>query len=1361
MRSSKIILLFFVVILLFPIPIAWAWVDDPAKDYPNEYLVYLRGRFKEQFNAFQCYPQYGHGDYYNYWMDDAGKLLIAFNLAGDFEYSEKAVNFIKNMVVGGYLPARYVNSTLYYSGSPGGDFYASNMFVGIGNATKDWGERTAPGLEAYWPFNGTGSTLTGYDKGTAGQQGTKTTTLVDYWKFHNGTIYGDAGWVNSFGKQILFDGVDDYINIPHIDLKGKYITLMLWFNSKVRLEQTGESSPRYYKLFQQGTGYEFQNPLTVLYDKYWGRLYLYTDSGNGYRCIDYDFDPNVDYFLVIEYCDSTGETHFYVNNEEIDLLENVHSPIPENSDPIHISHDSHTWNGTIDQVALYVSTSGFVSSTDRTNTYNFNNFTTTDLAGLWLFDEGEGNTVHDSSGNGNDGTRVNFSSESDGWVDGQVDGALYFDGVDDYVVVPYDSVFDIPHPETRREITIVMKVWIESNGGMFQKWDYDGSEYQHYRMYVAGGEFYFGFYADGQDRNHHIPVAWRRWVTLAASYDGERIRLYRDGTLISEKEESAYPPLHECSLSIGAVHRQTPGDTFDYFKGKIAGIWFYHRRLSDEEIKEIHEHGWIKFKGAYRREVCLDATIFPDSPNYIAGLFLFDVKVNDTRVFEELMSQPDEDDYWTIGDDYITYSRYIHMKPEWGLYAWYNVTIRKGKPYAEVNSAILNEGSQPLNMTYASFGFGAFSDLIYPLYNPFYIHVMLDNGTSFEHSSSTFSSAPDDYYVWRHSVDGGRVKYIGITGNNSFPNEFQRGLMIEVLNYTLTDEVCYSICYEKSVRVVLADQRVINPGESTPTYSFRVVPILRYLRSKYKFVMKNILANIESFGNVDVAMPASLGLVVYGLAQYADLTGDSESRSLAETIWNFYYLYFNTQDKDRIYYRSAIAFAAAGLLIDPNNQTYLQFATKIANYVMEKQETSQSSPEYGEIKGFGLDEQGWASLLLGKMYEITLNSTYLERRRILHDAVHCDPSSLEVYMLNSQGEKDTVNQYADSSTNLFRVGELLLGMLSGSSDSGRMAWNDPVVLTAVSMIYSFSNSSFFGQQGTAIECGNTETHSVALAGLYAWINRVKADMEGVYVKYTNSTLKAMSWSSRALRIVIDNPEGSTSFINVYAGVLGEPKHVMMDDEHIEKGETGPKRWIFNEETKVLTIFYGPHESEGEIVVDWKVPPPSLPTVFLTILAKVPVLRPGETATATLQVAWKGVNDLEIASVEFRGDAAAGWISLAEELPKTFTKNPAEEEGKATLKIRVSVPEDAEPGNYTELAVVTASSSALTGKVTQSGYVTFQVAAPRRAPVPPLPELPEPVERAIEAWRNVVPDYMTFFFAIFLLWLIITGYLKRR
>ena len=52
------------------------------------------------------------------------------------------------------------------------------------------------------------------------------------------------------------------------------------------------------------------------------------------------------------------------------------------------------------------------------------------IVGLWMFDEGSGNIVTDSSGNGHDG-------EIDGavWVDGKIDKALEFDG-DDSVTVP-------------------------------------------------------------------------------------------------------------------------------------------------------------------------------------------------------------------------------------------------------------------------------------------------------------------------------------------------------------------------------------------------------------------------------------------------------------------------------------------------------------------------------------------------------------------------------------------------------------------------------------------------------------------------------------------------------------------------------------------------------------------------------------------------------------------------------------------------------------------------------------------------------------------------------------------------------------
>ena len=49
--------------------------------------------------------------------------------------------------------------------------------------------------------------------------------------------------------------------------------------------------------------------------------------------------------------------------------------------------------------------------------------------GMWLFDEGKGDTAKDSSDNGNDGTLMNGAE----WVDGKFGDGVSFDGVDDFV----------------------------------------------------------------------------------------------------------------------------------------------------------------------------------------------------------------------------------------------------------------------------------------------------------------------------------------------------------------------------------------------------------------------------------------------------------------------------------------------------------------------------------------------------------------------------------------------------------------------------------------------------------------------------------------------------------------------------------------------------------------------------------------------------------------------------------------------------------------------------------------------------------------------------------------------------------------
>lgn len=70
------------------------------------------------------------------------------------------------------------------------------------------------------------------------------------------------------------------------------------------------------------------------------------------------------------------------------------------------------------------------------------------LTGHWTFDESQGTTALDSSGNGNDGTVFNAS-----WVDGKMGGALEFNGTDSIVDIPYQ-------PDMTPTVGATISAWV-------------------------------------------------------------------------------------------------------------------------------------------------------------------------------------------------------------------------------------------------------------------------------------------------------------------------------------------------------------------------------------------------------------------------------------------------------------------------------------------------------------------------------------------------------------------------------------------------------------------------------------------------------------------------------------------------------------------------------------------------------------------------------------------------------------------------------------------------------------------------------------------------------------------------------------
>ena len=65
--------------------------------------------------------------------------------------------------------------------------------------------------------------------------------------------------------------------------------------------------------------------------------------------------------------------------------------------------------------------------------------TSADVVALWLFDEGQGDTVKDSSGNDNNGV-----IEGAEWTNGKFGSALKFDGETTRVVIPTSDSLNPP-----------------------------------------------------------------------------------------------------------------------------------------------------------------------------------------------------------------------------------------------------------------------------------------------------------------------------------------------------------------------------------------------------------------------------------------------------------------------------------------------------------------------------------------------------------------------------------------------------------------------------------------------------------------------------------------------------------------------------------------------------------------------------------------------------------------------------------------------------------------------------------------------------------------------------------------------------
>ena len=230
-----------------------------------------------------------------------------------------------------------------------------------------------------------------------------------------------------------------------------------------------------------------------------------------------------------------------------------------------------------------------------------------EFLGIWTLDEGNGEKMTDISGSENHGTITNPT-----WINGRFGKAIFFADESFARVADPCGVFDTPDGVSVGT-WVVISALPDCCSGVPRKMDsadaggwvlHPAAEGAGWRPYIwmhAGN--WIGTGADDDAGPHIIqwadsdPEAWEQddWVHMAATYDGDEVRLYVNGELMGKKK--------------GEVVEIDPGDgplgwSHDVFdrrhQGAMDETWVADEAFPAAQIQDIMNMGmteWLAVEG--------------------------------------------------------------------------------------------------------------------------------------------------------------------------------------------------------------------------------------------------------------------------------------------------------------------------------------------------------------------------------------------------------------------------------------------------------------------------------------------------------------------------------------------------------------------------------------------------------------------------------------------------------------------------------------------------------------------------------------------------------------------------------------------
>ena len=225
------------------------------------------------------------------------------------------------------------------------------------------------------------------------------------------------------------------------------------------------------------------------------------------------------------------------------------------------------------------------------------------LIAHFSFDNGSGLVLDEKSGSGatTDGDLIGFEDDDSQWVEGQIGGALEFDGTDDHVIVPESSL---------AQTALSVSIWGYANSAptwasLVKNWGGAMVGQFHFGLGPGAGDTLNIFITDasgafnaGTDTDAVLFEQWEHFAFVADPVD-ETVSLYRNGFIVDEQPYDGTFTATPNSEALGiGVKTNDAGDMADpgnpgYWDGKLDDLGIWHRALSDEEVLTIWAAGTV------------------------------------------------------------------------------------------------------------------------------------------------------------------------------------------------------------------------------------------------------------------------------------------------------------------------------------------------------------------------------------------------------------------------------------------------------------------------------------------------------------------------------------------------------------------------------------------------------------------------------------------------------------------------------------------------------------------------------------------------------------------------------------------------